>query len=155
MTKEERLVMPKVAAVLRGEVLWMKGRGWHWLPRVYCGVNGVQTKLLVFAGYFSVEYTPHRRKDEVFACCECGCLGNEECGHETYGDDCSLMPDGACPCCHAKAEAFEDVRRLRSYGITSENVFALVKADVLVGRYESARRRLAFLDTLVWGKEER
>ena len=38
--------------------------------------------------------------DFVPVCEVCGCRGNEECGHETLGNDCSLDPcTMTCPCC--------------------------------------------------------
>lgn len=35
------------------------------------------------------------------ACGNCGCLGNNECGHACLDDDngCTLLGDYTCPCC--------------------------------------------------------
>jgi len=32
-------------------------RPWHWIPKIYPGVNGVTTKLFVI-GYIGIEYLP-------------------------------------------------------------------------------------------------
>lgn len=41
---------------------------------------------------------------EVPACEECGCKGNESCGHSALDREwgCALYPDLRCPCCHIK-----------------------------------------------------
>lgn len=44
----------------------------------------------------------------IIPCSLCGCIGNESCGHEPLGNDCTLEePELVCPCClidpnHAK-----------------------------------------------------
>ena len=54
------------------------------------------------------EYQKHQiymRKDRVLTdapvvCDICGCTGNNECGHENVGADCSVDPDFCiCSCC--------------------------------------------------------
>lgn len=49
--------------------------------------------------------------DEFFACEECGCPGNNKCGHEcldTGNMFCALDDDMVCPCCKA---VWEDERK--------------------------------------------
>ena len=33
-------------------------------------------------------------------CEECGCIGNNRCGHECLGQDCALDDMMMCPCCN-------------------------------------------------------
>ena len=41
---------------------------------------------------------------DILPCEQCGCLGNESCGHEPYDDkwNCSLKWDLRCACCHVR-----------------------------------------------------
>ena len=43
-------------------------------------------------------------------CLECGCFGNQSCGHEPYNKKqlCSLDEVGFCGCCNFIAEATND-----------------------------------------------
>lgn len=48
-----------------------------------------------------------RKNQEACPCEECGCEGNEECGHKCIDDArfCTLGSDCCCPCCHAVWES--------------------------------------------------
>ena len=54
---ERQRMEDKVKRIVR--ISWLRTyRPWHWLPRVYPGVNGVTTRLLVI-GWLGVEYYPN------------------------------------------------------------------------------------------------
>ena len=41
---------------------------------------------------------------DIYPCEQCGCLGNDSCGHEPYDEkwNCSLKADLRCACCHVR-----------------------------------------------------
>ena len=45
--------------------------------------------------------------DDACPCAECGCLGNESCGHKPVDMDqcCTLDDVMVCPCCNSKFKA--------------------------------------------------
>jgi hypothetical protein len=40
------------------------------------------------------------RVDDICPCESCGCIGNNDCGHECLDRDCALDEEMICPCCN-------------------------------------------------------
>jgi len=53
------------------------------------------------------------RNDTACPCENCGCIGNNTCGHECLDNDCALDEMMVCPCCNA---VFDKTRKLVKAG---------------------------------------